>query len=157
VVLFGFFSFIKVYITEMVLLGYGMFIAFAPAHFPEEAMFAGQNQRREDFVLRQTATTLNFRTGWFGRLLMSGVEYQIEHHLFAGIPHVYYPKLSPIVQQYCREHGYPYRTLGWGEAVWKALLIFRKPKKVAAELRAYPVSYPQVDAGTVLAPSGAHA
>jgi linoleoyl-CoA desaturase len=126
---------LAVYSVEMILIGYAMFIAFAPAHFPEEAIFASHSQKDEDFVLRQTVTTVNFRTGWLGRLLCSGVEYQIEHHLFPAIPHIYYPKLSGIVQRYCIENGYPYRTLGWGEAVWKALLIFRSPKKVAAELR----------------------
>ena len=145
VALFGFAAVAQVYVTEMVLLGYAMFIAFAPAHFPEDALFAGKNQRNQDFVLRQTATTVNFRTGWIGRFLLSGVEYQIEHHLFPGLPHVYYPKLSRIVEQYCRRNGYPYRTLGWGEAIWKALLIFRKPKKVAAELNAYPYRLEAVD------------
>ncbi len=143
--LFGVLPVAQVVLTEMLLLGYAMFIAFAPAHFPEEALFAGKNHKNDDFVLRQTATTINFRTGWFGRLLLSGVEYQIEHHLFPGIPHVYYPKLSRVVEQYCRRNGYPYRTLGWGEALWKAFLIFRKPKKVAAELNAYPYSVGAVD------------
>jgi fatty acid desaturase len=136
--LFGVAAVARVYATEMLLLGYAMFAAFAPAHFPEDALFAGKNQKNEDFVLRQTATTINFRTGWVGRLLLSGVEYQIEHHLFPGLPHVYYPKLAPMVERYCRRNGYPYRTLGWGEALWKAFMIFRKPKKVAAELNAYP-------------------
>ena len=60
------------------------------------------------------------------------MQYQIEHHLFPGVPHVYYPKLSPLVRRFCEENGYPYRTLGWAEAIWKSLIIFRNPKKVAA-------------------------
>jgi linoleoyl-CoA desaturase len=129
-------SVLFVYTTEMILLGYAMFIAFAPAHFPAEAACASEDQRDEDFVLRQTVTTVNFRTGLLGGLLCAGVEYQIEHHLFPGIPHVHYPKLSPVVKRYCEENGYPYRTLGWAEAVWKALLVFRWPKRVAGDLRA---------------------
>lgn len=136
IILFGPAAVLPVYATEMLLLGYGMFIAFAPAHYPAEAAFAAKDQRNEDFVLRQTVTTVNFRTGPVGRFLCAGVEYQIEHHLFPGIPHVYYPKLSPVVKRYCEENGYPYRTLGWAEAVWKALLVFRRPKRVTPELRA---------------------
>ena len=126
---------LSVYTTEMFLLGYAMFIAFAPAHFPAEAVFGTKDHRDDDFVLRQTVTTVNFRTGAIGRWFCAGVEYQIEHHLFPGIPHVYYPRLSPIIRRFCEENGYPYRTLGWMEGVWKAVLIFRRPKRVASELR----------------------
>lgn len=128
---------LAVYGLRMGLMGYAMFVAFAPAHFPEEAAFAAGTERKtRDFVLRQTVTTVNFRTGPVGRLLCSGVEYQIEHHLFPGISHAHYPALAPRVEAFCRRHGYPYRTLGWGEATWKSLLIFRYPKRVAAELDA---------------------
>ena len=34
------------------------------------------------------------------------------------------------MRAYCERHGYPYRTLGWGEAIWKALLVFYRPKPV---------------------------
>jgi fatty acid desaturase len=85
-------------------------------------------------VLRQTATTVNFRTGPIGRFLCSGVEYQIEHHLFPRISHVYYPELSPLVEQFCRERNYPYRTLGWFEAIWKSLATFYRLRPVVKNL-----------------------
>lgn len=112
------------------LMGYAMFVAFGPAHFPDEAVFIDKSQMADDYVLRQTATTVNFRTGFFGRLACSGVDYQIEHHLFPGVPHVYYPEMSKVVEEYCHKHGYPYRTLGWWESIWKSLLMFYKPKRV---------------------------
>jgi linoleoyl-CoA desaturase len=115
-------------------IGYGMFIVFAPAHFPAEAVLADESQKRVDFVLRQTATTVNFRTGPIGRFLCSGVEYQIEHHLFPRISHVYYPELSPLVEQFCRERNYPYRTLGWWEGIWKSLLAFYRLRPVVTNL-----------------------
>jgi linoleoyl-CoA desaturase len=73
---------------------------------------------------------VNFRTGVIGRLLCAGADYQIEHHLFPGISHVHYPQVSKVVKAYCDAHGYPHRTLGWGEAVMKSLLIFYRPKPV---------------------------
>jgi fatty acid desaturase len=120
--------------ARMVGIGYGMFIVFAPAHFPAEALLLDESQKRGDFVLRQTATTVNFRTGLVGRFLCSGVEYQIEHHLFPRISHVYYPELSPLVEQFCRERNYPYRTLGWWEAVWKSLVAFYRLRPVYRNL-----------------------
>jgi linoleoyl-CoA desaturase len=118
------------YALRNALIGYAMFIAFAPAHYPVEASFVDKSQLAEDYVLLQTATTINFRTGFFGRLACGGVDYQIEHHLFPGVPHHYYPEMSRVIEDYCRRHGYPYRTLGWGEAIWKSLVVFYHPKKV---------------------------
>lgn len=125
------------YALRGALMGYAMFSAFAPAHFPAEAAFIDRSQLAGDYVLRQTATTINFRTGFFGRLVCSGVDYQIEHHLFPGVPHVYYPEMSRVVEEFCHRHGYPYRTLGWGEAIWKSLVVFYRPKPVFDEVTAF--------------------
>jgi fatty acid desaturase len=122
------------YALRMALMGYAMFIGFAPAHFPEEAVAADGKEKSADFILRQTATTVNFRTGPFGALLCGGVEYQIEHHLFPAISPRHYPELANLISAFCREHGYPYRTLGWLEAVWKSLVVFYRPKRVLPSL-----------------------
>ncbi|MEZ4360462.1 MAG: acyl-CoA desaturase [Kofleriaceae bacterium] len=122
------------YALRMALMGYAMFVGFAPAHFPAEAVAAAATEKSADFLLRQTATTVNFRTGWFGALLCGGVEYQIEHHLFPAISPYHYPELAKMVERFCHEHGYPYRTLGWGEATWKSLVVFRHPKPVLPHL-----------------------
>jgi fatty acid desaturase len=136
---------IAFYVLRNALMGYAMFAGFAPAHFPDEAVFLDKTQLADDYVLRQTATTVNFRTGFFGRLVCSGVDYQIEHHLFPGVPHVYYPEMSRVIEEYCHQHGYPYKTLGWGEAIWKSLVPFYRPKKVFDEVLAFRGSAPDDD------------
>jgi hypothetical protein len=78
--------------------------------------------------------TLNFRTSWLGRFLCSGLEFQIEHHLFPSASHVHLRRMSPLVRAFCEEHGLPHRTLGWGEAVWKSYLVFLRPKPVLRKL-----------------------
>ena len=123
------------YLLRMSLIGYGMFAIFAPAHFPAEAVIADSSQRTVDYVLRQTATTVNFRTGPLGRLLCAGVEYQIEHHLFPNFSHVYYPAMSPLIRAYCERHGYPYRTLGWAEGIVKSVLAFARPRPLVMDLQ----------------------
>ena len=120
------------YLLRRSLFSYALFAAFVPAHFPSEALFVDKGSKDVDVVLLQTATTVNLRTGFIGRLLCSGVDYQIEHHLFPGMSHVYYPEISKIVKAYCQAHNYPYRTLGWGEAVIKSLMVFYLPKRVHA-------------------------
>lgn len=117
------------YLTRNVLMGYMMFAVFAPAHFPSGAAMLDGSQISSDFMWRQTLTTVNFRTGWLGRLLCSGLEYQIEHHLFPGISHVHYPEMSLRVRDVCEKHGYPYRTLGWAEAIWESCAVFRTLKE----------------------------
>jgi linoleoyl-CoA desaturase len=135
---------IAFYVLRAVLLGYIVFLNAAPAHFPAEARFLsaeghadrGAYRRHSDYILLQTSTTVNFRAGWIGQLFCCGSQYQIEHHLFPGISHAYYPKMSPILRAYCEAHGYPYRTLGWVEGIWKSLRVFWQPKPVEPALEA---------------------
>ena len=122
------------YAIRNALMGYAMFAAFSPGHFPEEAAFLDKKLVNEDYVFRQTATTVNFRTGFFGRLALCGLEYQIEHHLFPGVPHVYYPEMSKLIKEFCKQRGYPYHTFGWWESLWKSVAIFYRPKKVVDDM-----------------------
>ena len=121
-------------VVHRALFGIAIFIFFAPAHYPAEAIAIDERQLGEDPLLLQTATVVNFRTGPIGALFCGGVQYQIEHHLFPSIAHVFYPEMSKLVREFCEEHGYPYRTLGWGEALWKSYLMLWHPKKVEARL-----------------------
>ena len=118
------------YLLRAVLLGYGMFFVLAPGHFPAEAARLSSAQQRADYLLLQTANTIDFRTGWFGRLLTSGLGFQIEHHLFPNVSHVHYQKLSPLVEQLCRQQGLPYRAFRWRHVVWKCWMVFRSPRPV---------------------------
>jgi linoleoyl-CoA desaturase len=129
------------YNLRNILMGYAMFFVFAPAHFPSEAVAFRKSDADRDFVLRQTLATLNFRVGLLGRLTFSGLNYHIEHHLFPGISHVYYPQISGLVREFCEKHGYPYRTLDWGKGLLKSFTVLRdlkpiadKPGKVTASL-----------------------
>jgi len=40
--------------------------------------------------------------------LWGGMNYQIEHHLFPSLNHVYYPKIAPIVRETCKQFNIPY-------------------------------------------------
>jgi fatty acid desaturase len=118
---------------RVILMGYGMFALFAPAHWPAAAHAVASAGGREDHLLIQTANTVNYRAGAYGRLLCSGVQYQIEHHLFPDVSHTRYPKIAAQVEAFCERHGYPYRTLGWGEAIRESIATLRAPKVVARD------------------------
>ncbi len=132
-----FFSPLKVVefnLLRITAMGYAMFAAFAPAHFPADASRLRKDQRNADYLLVQTSGTVNFKTGFFGRFFCSGVDYQIEHHLFPNVSHIFYPQLSPLIQDFCRENGLPYRTLPWGYAIWKCWDALRDLQPVHANV-----------------------
>jgi linoleoyl-CoA desaturase len=122
------------YLLRTALMGCAIFIVLAPGHYPEEAICLAGENRNWDRLLLQTAATVNFHTGRIGRLVCSGLEYQIEHHLFPTISHVYYPNVAPLVREFCRSQGLPYRCYPWGIVVWKCLCTFRTPPPVQPDL-----------------------
>ena len=128
------------YVLRTVLLGYAMYAILAPGHFPAEAQRM-TNEARHDtaFFEIQTGGTVSFRTGWLGRFLCSGLEYQVEHHLFPSVSHVYYPEVSVAVQEFCADHGLPYRSYTWATALWKSWTVLRYPQEVVGR---QPVAEP---------------
>ena len=125
------------YAVRAACIGVGLFAVLAPGHFPPEAACLGREQREHgDFVLRQVATTVDFRTGPLGGFLCSGLDHQIEHHLFPSVSHVKLEAVRPLVEAFCRRAGLPYQRLGWGEAIWKSWRVFFVPKEVVTDVEA---------------------
>ena len=133
------------------LIGYPVFAILAPGHYPAEAGLVAKGEWPKDFVALQTLTTVNFRTGPIGRLYCSGLDYQIEHHLFPACSHVFYRRMSREVQEFCEREGYPYRTLGWWESLHKTVEMFRTPKPVADDLEGLRLAV----MGPIATPEGA--
>jgi fatty acid desaturase len=125
------------YIVKTVLQGYAMYAILAPGHFPAEASRSTDEVRKAtDFFTVQTEATVSFRTGMLGRFLCSGLEYQVEHHLFPSISHIHYPQVSLAVQALCRQQGLPYRSYSWATALWKSWTVLRFPPEIISHDRA---------------------
>lgn len=118
------------YVLRDVLNGYTVFASAAPAHFPAEARFVKVDSRARSPLASQIYTTVNFRTGSWGRLVCLGAEYEIEHDLLSQANPLKMRQVSKIVEAFCRRHDFPYRQLGWGEGIVKALQVVAKPKRV---------------------------
>jgi len=86
----------------------------------------------EDFLRKQVVTSRNVRGGWFVDVALGGLNHQIEHHLFPGMPSPNLPKAQPIVEQYCAEIGVPYEKTGLIDSYRQAL---RHLHEVGAPLR----------------------
>lgn len=121
------------YLLRLAFIGYLMFAVLAPGHFPAEALCRNDRPDRDEYLWLQTSSTLNYRVGCIGRLLCSGLQYQIEHHLFPELCHVHYPKVSKVVREFCLQHDLPYRTYAWDVILWKCVAMFRHPPAITRE------------------------
>ena len=99
-------------------------LVFQMAHVVEAAAFPSacrDTGRVENaWAIHQLETTVDFARdnrvlGW----LIGGLNFQVEHHLFARICHVHYPAIAKVVEATCREFGVNYaenRSFGAGIA-----------------------------------------
>jgi linoleoyl-CoA desaturase len=63
----------------------------------------------EEWAVHQLQSTSdfarhNFLLNWY----VGGLNFQIEHHLFANISHIHYPRIAPIVEKTAQEFGLVY-------------------------------------------------
>nr|BFE61457.1 acyl-CoA desaturase [Dactylosporangium thailandense] len=80
----------------------------------------------EDFLRKQVLTSRNVRGGWIADHAMGGLNYQIEHHLFPGMPSVNLRKAQPIVEAYCAQIGLPYAKTGLVASYRQALAFLHE-------------------------------
>ncbi len=94
-------------------LGLTLSVVFQLAHtidgneFPEPDPNSGNIEN--EWAIHEVETTANFApknklATWY----LGGLNFQIEHHLFAKICHIHYPALSKIVQKTCEEFSVMY-------------------------------------------------
>ncbi|WP_336111475.1 fatty acid desaturase family protein [Streptomyces sp. PTD9-10] len=91
------------------LFGVYLGCTFAPNH---KGMPTVTGPQRLDFLRRQVLTSRNVRGGRFTDVMLGGLNYQIEHHLFPSMPTVHLRRAQVIVREYCAEIGVPYHETG---------------------------------------------
>lgn len=131
-------GFITMHLAEGLVLG----LVFQLAHTVEGIDFPEPDDMglvEESWAVHQMHTTANFsRKSWLASFLCGGLNYQVEHHLFANICHVHYPELSKIVERVAKKHGVPYHEnetfIGALKSHYRTLKRFGKEEMM--ELRA---------------------
>ncbi|MEM6732230.1 MAG: acyl-CoA desaturase [Myxococcota bacterium] len=101
-------------LLTMMILGFVLAVVFQLAHVVELLEFTSVDDSGKldrDWMTHQLMTTANFATqdrflGWY----LGGLNFQIEHHLFAGVADLHYPAISKIVRATCEEFGLPYHS-----------------------------------------------
>jgi fatty acid desaturase len=103
---------------------------FAPNH---KGMPQTDTASRLDFVRTQVLTARNVRGHPLTDLWYGSLNYQIEHHLFPGMPRLNMRRAQPIIRQFCQEHGIAYYETSFLES-YRELLSFLND--IGAPLRA---------------------
>ena len=95
------------------LLGVTLSVVFQLAHTVERTSFptpdAHTGMMPKEWAVHEVETTANFAphnpwVTWY----LGGLNFQIEHHLFARVCHIHYPAISTMVAETCHAFGLPY-------------------------------------------------
>jgi fatty acid desaturase len=86
---------------------FGLYLgcSFAPNH---KGMLTLTAEEELDFLRRQVLTSRNVRGSWFVDLLLGGLNYQVEHHLFPSMPRPSLRKAQHLVREHCKALHIPY-------------------------------------------------
>ncbi|MFB6888262.1 fatty acid desaturase family protein [Kitasatospora sp. NPDC056327] len=95
--------------VHQALLGVYLGCVFAPNH---KGMLMVTPEMRLDFLRRQVLTSRNVRGNPVLDLMMGGLNYQVEHHLFPSMPTPALPRAARITRRFCAEKGIPYYETG---------------------------------------------
>ncbi len=105
--------------VHMGLFGVYLGATFAPNHKGME-MLTDESEPL-DFLRRQVLTSRNVQGGRIVNVLLGGLNYQIEHHLFPSMPSPNLRRAQPIVREYCAQIGVAYTEAGLVDSYRQAL------------------------------------
>ena len=92
-------------LIQLGVFGFYLGAAFAPNHIGMPLVSA---RLRLDFLRRQVLVSRNISGGPVMSVLMGGLNYQIEHHLFPSMARPHLSKVAPLVRAHCAATGVPY-------------------------------------------------
>jgi fatty acid desaturase len=92
-------------LVQQGLFGLYLGASFAPNHKGMPILGADD---RSDFLRRQVLTSRNVHGGWLTDLVLGGLNYQIEHHLFPSMPRPNLRRSQPIIREFCQQRGLHY-------------------------------------------------
>jgi fatty acid desaturase len=91
--------------VQLAVFGLYMGATFAPNH---KGMPIIPADVKPDFLSKQVRTSRNIAGGWWATILMGGLNYQIEHHLFPSMPRPHLRTARMLVRDHCRSNDVPY-------------------------------------------------
>jgi fatty acid desaturase len=95
--------------VHQAVFGFYMGCSFAPSHKGMPSLTPAEER---DYLRRQVLTSRNVRGGRWVDLLLGGLNYQIEHHLFPSMPRPNLRRAQPVIVAFCAERGIRYCETG---------------------------------------------
>ena len=95
--------------VQLAVFGVYMGCSFAPNH---KGMPIVPRGLTVDFLRRQVLMSRNIGGGLPIEILMGGLNYQIEHHLWPNMPRPNLRRAAPVVRAFCERHGVRYTQVG---------------------------------------------
>jgi fatty acid desaturase len=92
-------------VVQQGLFGLYLGCAFAPNH---KGMPTLTQADELDFLRRQVLTSRNVAGSRLVDLVLGGLNYQIEHHLFPNMPRPNLGRAQPLIRAFCQDHDLPY-------------------------------------------------
>lgn len=122
--------------VQLAVFGFYMGTSFAVNHtgmpiIPREA--------RLDFFAKQVRTSRNIRGGWWATILLGGLNYQVEHHLFPNMARPFLAQTRTLVREHSRVHDVPYTEMSLGRAHVHVVRHMRDVGLAAADPFACPL------------------
>lgn len=99
--------------VQLAVFGVYMGTSFAVNHMGMPIVPA---EARLDFFAKQVHTSRNIRGGFWASLLLGGLNYQVEHHLFPNMARPHLARARDLVREHCRTHDVPYTEMTLGRA-----------------------------------------
>lgn len=120
---FGFSGGIAYFLFVRALGGLYMGSIFATNH---KAMRVVDRDEELSFLMQQISLTRNIKSTPFIDFWYAGLNYQIEHHLFPGMPRNQLGKASRIIRPFCQAHGLPYHETTTAQSFREILALLQK-------------------------------
>lgn len=102
--------------VQLAVFGVYMGASFAPNHKGMPIIAA---DAKLDFFSKQVRTSRNVRGGWWATILMGGLNYQVEHHLFPSMSRRHLAATRLIVRDQCAARDVPYTET----SLWRSYAI----------------------------------
>jgi len=124
----------------MLTFGFFMGNAFAVNHI---GMPLVAKDSKVGFMERQVLSSRNIKPSWFMDVMMGGLNYQIEHHLFPSMPRPQLKRARILVQEFCEAKGIKYTEVSFSKGYASVL---RHLNSVGASTKTDPFICPMIAA-----------
>ncbi|CAH3042120.1 unnamed protein product [Pocillopora meandrina] len=147
--LLSFWKMVALMFLAEIAAGYWLALIFQASHVVSEVEWPQPDEKgvmKRDWAELQIESTLDYATdSWFWNVFTGALNHQTAHHLFPGVSQFYYPQITPIVRETCKEYGVRYN---YKENFFQALGAHISHLKVLGQEQDRPiVARPEVKAG----------